>query len=163
MTIDEVRDNHDSLVEAYRSWPSTANRDKIIEMAATVVTSGRGDWMLPAIGMLDVVGVRAKKMPLVIRALIGVYKLFWCPPSRAGWNDYHMAVWRLTGDRASLVEIHRREHDGRYPAVQETAQWMVSSFSRQNAEFAAAMSEVRSSCVRCATANREAEAAPQCP
>jgi hypothetical protein len=162
MTIDEARENHDSWVDAYRAWPSEQNRDKIIELSVALGFSGRADWYMPAMGMLEAVTPSGKKIPLLIRVGFGLYKFLCCPPDRPGWNDYHMARWRLTGDRAELVEIHRRVHDSNYREVQETAQWMVRAYRWQNADFHAAMQEVESNCERC-TAAAAAESAQEQP
>ena len=152
MTVDELRDNHDSLVDAYRACPSERNRGRIIELAVGMAFSGRSDWYMPAMGMIEAISPGGKKVPMLLRISFGLYKFLYCPAGRPGWNDFLMARWRLTGDLAQLVEIHRRAHDSRYPRSQETCQWMVRSYRRQNADFHAAMSEVEASCERCAAA-----------
>jgi hypothetical protein len=67
-----------------------------------------------------------------------------------GWNDYYMVRWQLTGDRAALEEIHRRcQHvydKAGWSAVWQTAQWMTSSYRKQDPQFDAAMQAVEREC-----------------
>jgi len=148
MTIDEMMSGHGELVDQYRADPSCENAVKIRKLAGMMFGSGRVDWQMPALGMMDSIGLKHRHA-LRIRAMLWVLRPIMARSHRPGWSDYHMARWRLTGDRAELVEIHRRVHDATYPAVRETAQWMVRAYRRQNADFHAAMLEVESSCERC--------------
>jgi hypothetical protein len=128
MTIDEMMSGHDELVDQYRSDPSCENAEKVRKLVGMMFRSGRVDWIMPALGMMDAIGLKHRHA-LRIRALLWVWRPL-IAPDRPGWNDYYMARWRLTGDRAELVEIHLRVHDDTHPAVQETAQWMVRAYRR---------------------------------
>lgn len=75
--------------------------------------------------------------------------------SSPGWNDYHMAYWFMTGDKASARELHRRATgdyckdlvSGKGPCqncrlLKAGAAYMIESVRRQYSDFDEAMTKL---------------------
>jgi len=121
--------------------------------------------VFPAIGMLQGCfdrqlyrgrGIRAQLAGFLFRlvhARLEAEALKKYGANSPGWNDFHMAYWFMTADRATVCELHRRATltlvpgDGReMRAVKATAVYLVQNVRAQYPDFDEALGRVETRC-----------------
>jgi len=154
MTREEFSTQLEKAIKAYRANPDHCANARDLRMVAGLALKTFRDLASvgPALGIIDGVSeLHSHDLGLIARAGIWFLKRYSLTPDRPGWNDYWMARWRVTRNPACADEIHRRAcHLVEWPAVAETAQWMVGSYRTQDSDFDAAMNSALLRCSECA-------------
>lgn len=158
MTREQLVMRLDVAIKAYRAAPDCKRATELRRAVHGWLTTNLD---LPSVGpslgvldALDELHPRREIKWLLYKLAVWWLKTFVLRPDCAGWNDYWMARWEVTGSSAAADELHRRNcHLVEWPDVVRTARWMVHSVRSEDPDFDAAMCSAAARCSDCNPAN----------